>query len=114
MVVIDLGDQTLSAYQGGIQVLHSIVSTGKDATPTRVGEFAIYQKLKSQEMSGEDYVLPGVPWVMYYDGEMAMHGAYWHANFGIPTSHGCTNMTIPEAKALYSWAPEGTRVVVQP
>jgi LysM repeat protein len=112
-IVIDLSDQTLTAYQGDVVVLHSIVSTGKDATPTRVGEYAIYLKYKSQHMSGDDYDLPGVPWVMYYDDEYAIHGAYWHANFGIPTSHGCTNMTIPEAKALYTWAPEGTPVIVQ-
>ena len=64
-------------------------------------------------MSGDDYDLPGVPWVMYYYDEYAIHGAYWHANFGTPTSHGCTNMTIAEAKALYSWAPLGTKVIVQ-
>lgn len=112
-IVIDLSDQTLTAYQGDVVVMRSIVSTGKAATPTRVGEFAIYQKWDAQDMSGDDYFLPGVPWVMYYDGEMAMHGAYWHANFGIPTSHGCTNMTIPEARALYAWAPTGTKVTVQ-
>ncbi|MCC6458760.1 MAG: LysM peptidoglycan-binding domain-containing protein [Caldilineaceae bacterium] len=112
-IVIDLSDQTLTAYQGDVVVLHSIVSTGKDATPTRVGEYAIYLKYKSQHMYGDDYDLPGVPWVMYYDDEYAIHGAYWHANFGVPTSHGCTNMTIPEAKALYTWAPEGTPVTVQ-
>lgn len=112
-IVIDLSDQTLSAYQGEVRVLHTIVSTGKAATPTIPGEFAIFQKLKSQHMSGEDYDLPGVPWVMYYYDEFAIHGAYWHANFGIPTSHGCTNMTIPESKALFSWAPLGTRVIVQ-
>jgi LysM repeat protein len=113
VIVVDLSDQSLTAYQGDVVVLYSIVSTGKDATPTRVGEFAVYQKFKSQEMTGEDYDLPGVPWVMYYDEDFAIHGAYWHANFGIPTSHGCTNMTIPESKALYSWAPIGTRVIVQ-
>ena len=112
-IVIDLSEQTLSAYQGDVLVLHSIVSTGKDATPTLAGEFAIFQKLKTQHMSGEDYDLPGVPWVMYYFDEFAIHGAYWHANFGIPTSHGCTNMTIPESKALYAWAPLGTPVTVQ-
>jgi LysM repeat protein len=112
-IIIDLSDQSLSAYQGEVRVLYTIVSTGKAETPTRVGEFAIYQKLETQHMTGEDYDLPGVPWVMYYDDEMAMHGAYWHANFGIPTSHGCTNMTIPESKALYAWAPIGTRVIVQ-
>ena len=112
-IVIDLSDQSLTAYQGDVVVLHTIVSTGKAATPTRVGEFATYLKYKSQHMSGEDYDLPGVPWVMYYDDEYAIHGAYWHANFGIPTSHGCTNMTIPESKALYTWAPMGTRVIVE-
>ena len=112
-IVIDLSDQSLTAYQGDTVVLFTIVSTGKAATPTYPGVFAIYQKLKSQHMSGDDYDLPGVPWVMYYYDEFAMHGAYWHANFGVPTSHGCTNMTIPDSKALYSWAPIGTMVIVQ-
>jgi LysM repeat protein len=112
-IIIDLSEQTLTAYQGDVRVLHSLVSTGKDATPTLAGEFAIFQKLKTQHMSGEDYDLPGVPWVMYYYDEFAIHGAYWHANFGIPTSHGCTNMTIPESKALFAWAPLGTPVIVQ-
>jgi len=113
LIVIDLSDQTLTAYQGGVKVLYSVVSTGKDSTPTRVGDFAIYQKFESQEMTGDDYDLPGVPWVMYYDKDYAMHGAYWNANLGFPTSHGCTNMSIPESKALYSWAPVGTHVSVQ-
>jgi lipoprotein-anchoring transpeptidase ErfK/SrfK len=112
-IVIDLSDQTLTAYQGGVVVMHSIVSTGKAATPTQTGEYAIYAKYKSQHMTGDDYDLPGVPWVMYYDGEFAIHGAYWHSNFGIPISHGCTNMTIPEAKSLYDWASVGTPVTVQ-
>ena len=112
-IVIDLSDQTLTAYQGDVVVLYTYVSTGKAATPTVPGEFAIYQKLDSQHMTGDDYDLPGVPWVMYYYDEFAIHGAYWHANFGIPTSHGCTNMSIPESKALYAWAPLGTPVTVQ-
>lgn len=112
-IVIDLSDQTLTAYQGDVIVLSTYVSTGKAATPTVPGEFAIYQKLDSQHMTGDDYDLPGVPWVMYYYDEFAIHGAYWHANFGIPTSHGCTNMSIPESKALYAWAPLGTPVTVQ-
>ncbi len=113
-IVIDLSDQQLTAYQGDVIVLQSIVSTGKDATPTLVGEFETYLKYDSQHMYGDDYDLPGVPWVMYYYDEFAIHGAYWHANFGVPTSHGCTNMTIAESKALYSWAPLGTKVIVQP
>jgi lipoprotein-anchoring transpeptidase ErfK/SrfK len=112
-ILIDLGDQTLTAYQGDVILLHTYVSTGKASTPTQPGTFAVYHKYDSQHMFGEGYDLPGVPWVMYYDGAFAIHGAYWHANFGVPTSHGCTNMRIDEAKALYDWAPMGTRVEVQ-
>jgi lipoprotein-anchoring transpeptidase ErfK/SrfK len=50
---------------------------------------------------------------MYYDEDRAIHGAYWNPNLGIPTTHGCTNMSIPESKALYSWAPLGTPVTVE-
>ncbi len=41
--------------------------------------------------------LPGVPWVSYFTSDgIALHGAYWHIDFGVPHSHGCVNMT-PEA-----------------
>lgn len=112
-IVIDLSDQTLTAYQGGVVVMHTHVSTGKASTPTLIGEFAIYLKYESQRMTGPGYDLEGVPWVMYYDRDYAIHGAYWHNLFGVPTSHGCTNMRPHEAKALYEWADIGTPVIVQ-
>jgi lipoprotein-anchoring transpeptidase ErfK/SrfK len=65
-------------------------------------------------MTGADYDTPDVPWTMYYSGGFAIHGAYWHNNFGTPVSHGCVNLRVPEAKALYEWAPMGTEVVVTP
>ena len=111
-IEVDLSDQTLTAWQGDVAVLHTTVSTGKAATPTVVGRFAIQTKYESQHMTGDDYDLPGVPWVMYFFEDYAIHGAYWHANFGTPTSHGCVNMRISEAKALYQWADMGTEVVV--
>ncbi len=112
-IKVDLSDQTLTAYQGGVIVFETTVATGKASTPTKVGEFAIYHKLEEQDMFGADWRLEDVPWVMYYDGEFAIHGAYWHANFGTPTSHGCVNVRVEEAKALYAWADNGTRVVVE-
>lgn len=113
VIQVDLSDQTLSAWQGDVRVFHTTVSTGKAATPTIIGDFAIGTKYSSQHMVGDDYDLPGVPWVMYFHGGYAIHGAYWHANFGTPTSHGCINMRIPEAEALYAWADAGTAVVVR-
>jgi lipoprotein-anchoring transpeptidase ErfK/SrfK len=49
---------------------------------------------------------------MYFFRGYAIHGAYWHNNFGTPVSHGCVNMRVEEAKALYEWASVGMEVVV--
>ena len=53
----------------------------------------------------EAYVLPGVPWVSFFEPEngVAFHGTYWHQNYGMPMSHGCINMVSDEAKWLYRW-----------
>jgi LysM repeat protein len=112
MIEINLTYQTLTAWQGDVAILTTYVSTGKASTPTVPGQFSVYNKLDSQHMYGADYDLPGVPWVMYYYRDFAIHGAYWHNAFGVPTSHGCTNMTIDEAEALYAWADVGTDVWV--
>jgi LysM repeat protein len=112
-IEIDLSDQTLTAWQGDMVVMHTTVSTGKASTPTVIGRFAIGTKLESQHMTGPDYDLPGVPWVMYFYEDYAIHGAYWHANFGAPTSHGCVNMRMEEAQSLYNWATPGTEVYVK-
>ena len=76
------------------------------------GIFQVYRKYEQTRMTGADYDTPDVPWTMYYSGGFAIHGAYWHNNFGTPVSHGCVNLRVPEAKALYEWAAMGTEVVV--
>jgi len=80
-----------------------------------VGHYKIYMKIPSQTMSGgvgaEAYYLPNVPWVMYFAGANAIHGTYWHHNFGHPMSHGCVNLTIDDAKWFYNWAEIGTPVI---
>ncbi|MGB3238659.1 MAG: L,D-transpeptidase [Geitlerinemataceae cyanobacterium] len=109
---IDLTRQRLIAWEGRSQVYAAIVSTGKDETPTPTGIFSIYIKLPEAQMEGEDYYISDVPYVMYYDGSYGIHGAYWHNNFGIPVSHGCTNVAVDHAEWFYNWARVGTPVVV--
>ncbi len=60
------------------------------------------------------YDLPGVPYVMYFseDGS-AIHGAYWHNNFGRHHSHGCVNLSISDSEKLYKWAESGTSVIIR-
>ena len=43
---------------------------------------------------------------MYFDGDIALHGAYWHDGFGYRKSHGCVNMTITDAHWLFQWAED--------
>lgn len=106
-IFVDLSTQTLTAYQGSVLVLKTLVATGKwNRTPT--GNFHIWEKLVSTRMKGGEgadaYDLPNVPYVMYFHNDFGLHGAYWHDNFGHPMSHGCVNMRQIDAKALYAWA----------
>ncbi|MGL4649448.1 MAG: L,D-transpeptidase [Caldilineaceae bacterium] len=111
-IAVDLSDQRLTAYQGDLPVFETMVSTGKTGWRTLPGTFAVYLKYRETRMRGDDYDTPDVPWTMYYSGDFAIHGAYWHDNFGTPVSHGCVNLRVDEAEALYAWAPMGARVVV--
>jgi lipoprotein-anchoring transpeptidase ErfK/SrfK len=109
---LDLSDQRLVAYVGTVPVYAIRVSTGVPRMPTPKGQFHVYRKLAATLMSGPGYYLPNVPWTMYFYKSYAVHGTYWHDNFGRPMSHGCVNLPTPDAKWLYDWTPEGTLVVV--
>jgi LysM repeat protein len=109
---IRLASQSLVAYEGQQPVYWATVSTGTSRTPTPKGSFRIYSKLRSGTMAGPGYRLPNVPYIMNFYGGYAMHGTYWHNNFGYPMSHGCVNMKISDAQWLYNWAPIGTLVVI--
>lgn len=112
-IEVILDEQRLIAWEDGRMVMTTLVSTGAQDTPTVRGVFRIYRKLDSQHMRGRGYDLPNVPYVMYFKGSYAMHGTYWHDNFGQPMSHGCVNIPTGKAAWLYNWAPPGTVVVVR-
>lgn len=111
-IQIDLTQQKLMAWEGNDVVYAVTVSTGKTETPTPTGTFAIQTKHEETRMQGDDYDVPDVPFTMYYYGGYAIHGAYWHNNFGTPVSHGCTNVAVNHAEWLFNWADVGTPVVV--
>ncbi len=111
-IIVDLSDQRIYAYQDGQLMRSVVVSTGLPGTPTVTGDFNIYWKLTSQTMSGPGYYLPGVPWVMYFYAGYAIHGTYWHNNFGRPMSHGCVNLPTDEAYWFFNFAEVGTPVRV--
>lgn len=111
-IIVKLNEQRVYAYENG-QLLRAVtVSTGLPGTPTVTGNFRVYWKLSSQTMSGPGYYLPGVPYVMYFYQDYALHGTYWHSNFGQPMSHGCVNLPTTDAQWLFTWAEIGTPVNV--
>jgi lipoprotein-anchoring transpeptidase ErfK/SrfK len=112
---VDLTHQSLVAFEGTHPVFATLVSSGKrDASdktkdhPTPTGTFRIQSKHVSSTMDGNiaadaPYSIEDVPWVMYFDGSYALHGAFWHANFGYKMSHGCVNLSPADARALFAW-----------
>jgi lipoprotein-anchoring transpeptidase ErfK/SrfK len=109
---VNLSQQRLYAYAGDTLINSFVVSTGTWQTPTVTGKFKIWIKVRSQAMTGPGYYLPDVPYVMYFYKDYGLHGTYWHNNFGTPMSHGCVNLTIPDAEWLYNFASVGTVVNV--
>ncbi len=112
-IIVDLSDQRTYAYEDGKLVRNVLSSTGLPATPTVRGNYTVQRKYESQLMTGPGYYLPNVQWIMYFYAGYALHGTYWHNNFGQPMSHGCVNMPNDEALWFYEWAPVGTPVLVQ-
>ena len=112
---IDIGTQTLVAYEGRRAVYVALVSTGAagtgdpETTPSTVqGYFRIQTKHVTATMTGnradvDEYELGDVPYVQYFQGSYALHAAFWHERFGHPHSHGCVNLTPRDAAWIFAW-----------
>lgn len=118
-VQVDLYEQTLVAYEGTEPVYATLVSSGLDKWATRPGLFQVYARLKDDRMRGayepdrsDYYYLEAVPYVLYFDGDRALHGEYWHDRLGFKRSHGCVNLAPLDARWLFDWAAMGTPVWV--
>lgn len=117
-IEIDLSDLKLYAWEGNRKVYEFSVSTGRPGYGTPTGEYKVWRKVRSQAYKGgsrarEDYYyLPNVPYSLFFGGGdvpnwkgYAIHGTYWHNDFGIKNrSSGCVNLSIPNAEAIYNWA----------
>jgi lipoprotein-anchoring transpeptidase ErfK/SrfK len=105
----------LVAYVGQKPVYVTLVSTGRGgmgdpekAQATVRGTFMVYAKHVSATMDGEEdksdsYALLDVPFVQYFHKGYALHGTYWHDEFGRVRSHGCVNLAPIDAAWLFEW-----------
>lgn len=117
---INLSNYTTTAYEGATVVRGPVFMVpGAPGLETVTGKYAVWAKVANQTMRGDNldgtkYETPDVPWILYFHGGYALHGAYWRSSFGYggpAGSHGCVNMPVGEAKWFYDWASVGTPVV---
>ena len=106
--------QTLSCYEGNTEVYYCRVSTGYvDSSvdfSTPQGDQALSWKTFSIHMAANTvnkggYDTMGVPWPIYFNqpAGAAIHGAFWHNDFGVRRSHGCVNVSPEDAKWIFRW-----------
>lgn len=119
---VDLTNKTVTAYEGENPVYGPVkIVDGKDGKTTP-GTYKIWHRTEMQDMTNgtrgvdEDdpdyYYTEDVPWVQYFNSNIAFHGAPWRKSFGYSGSHGCVNMRVKDAKWLWDWAEMGDTVVV--
>ncbi|KYG04464.1 hypothetical protein BE21_46645 [Sorangium cellulosum] len=114
---VNLSRKTLVAVEGDRPIFAALVSPGRRSKdkkkdhPTLTGVFRIREKHIATTMDGDGtvagdlpYSIEDVPFVAYYDGSYALHGAFWHSNFGREMSHGCVNLSPLDAKKVFFWS----------
>ncbi|MBX3182331.1 MAG: L,D-transpeptidase [Polyangiaceae bacterium] len=112
---ISIKEQSLVAYEGRRPVFVTLVSTGRGGLgdPEKVhatvrGTFMVHTKHVSATMDGDDdktdsFNLRDVPFVQYFHKGYALHGTYWHDEFGKVRSHGCVNLSPKDSAWLFEW-----------
>jgi hypothetical protein len=108
-VDVDTSQQVLVAYRGADPVFTTLISSGRRGHATPRGTFRVWVKLITGRMANEEpsdpdekpYYLEDVPWVMYFNDDIALHAAYWHGSFGHVCSHGCVNLAPLDARQVF-------------
>ncbi len=123
-IEIYIDRQLLLAFEWDVFVYAARVATGRKNYESPIGWFHTFHKRPTYHMFGgadefSVFDLPGVPWNSYItENGVALHGTYWHNDFGTPHSHGCINMAVQDAKWIFRWTlpavPPGERLVLEP
>ena len=119
LIKVNVQQQMLYAYERGSLVFSTRCATGAAFNVenqglvnfgTPHGKHQMIRKSPSQHMIGglgrsDYYDLPGVPFCAYFTASgVAVHGAYWHNDFGAQRSHGCVNVMPEAAQWVYRWS----------
>lgn len=113
-VVVTLDEQRIDCYENDTLVFSTLISSGGKGFDTPRGEWFVVLKQPSRHMYSDPedtafsdpnfYDLPGVPFATFFTTMgHAIHGTYWHGDYGRPRSSGCLNATPEAARWIYRW-----------
>lgn len=121
MILVDISEQHLYAYQGEELIYSFVASTGM-GNSTRVGTFEVLDKIPSAYGATWNIWMPN--WMgIYWSGhlENGIHAlpilpngaTLWEGYLGTPISYGCVVLGTYESQLLYDWAEVGVPVHIQ-
>lgn len=126
LILVDPNVHAWGAYnKQGELVRAGIATAGNDwcddtsrPCKTTAGTFSI-KSLGNGDCYSTRYPRPNggglMPYCMFFNGHMALHGSPDNAVIEDNVSHGCVRMRIPDAEWMrYDFANVGTKVIVRP
>ncbi len=136
VIVVNLSQERLSAYDNGNLIFTSLVVSGRPGLATPTGTYHVFAKLSPTTFyspwppSSPNYYAPTyINFALEFRaGGYFLHDSWWHTAYGPGTngwhydpvygwqygSHGCVSMSYSATKWLYYWAPIGTMVQINP
>ena len=107
--------ETLYVWREGKVIYQTPVNTGVEGV-TPDGTWPVYLRYLTTTMTGTNpngshYSDPGIPWVSYFNGSVAVHG-FPRYGYGYPQSAGCVELPINNSKIVFPMDPIGTLVTV--
>ena len=107
----------LVAFEGEKPVYATLISAGKGeilpdgsmrpTSSTPIGTYAVASKFRTATMRSDrrpDMIHAEVMYTQVFFGDYALHGAYWHDEWGDRRSAGCVNLAPIDSKWLFDWS----------
>lgn len=105
----------LIAFEDTTPVYATLIAPGRGGVPvpnkdpietasTPTGYFKITGKFATATMvAPHEFIHSDVPWTQNFSGPHAIHGAYWHDDWGNKKSAGCINISPIDGRWLFHW-----------
>jgi len=107
--------ESLTVWHNGVVIEATAANTGGAGTPTALGSFPVYLRLRNQVMRGTNpdgstYADP-VQFVAYFNGGDALHYMP-RTSYGDPQSLGCVELPLTAASIIWPYMTLGSIVTV--